>query len=218
MNEKTPSAQEKREAHIYYNAAFIGGFLGLFPVVSIAQTLGSAQTANLIEIVVDLLGKDGKMALAHVAGAFLYSLAIVIATVLPKHTKVNIKCASLTIDALAAVVMWRLPEGLLPIVYLYPTFFALPLHWCSFQGGYGFKSAAIFSTNNLRQFISSLAEIWLNGDKSFVFKAKFFGITLFCFHWGIATSWLCWHFLSSVGFLIVFAPIALCLALIKAPF
>ena len=181
----------------------------MFPVVNAAHLLGSAQTVNLIDIIVQGFGGQWNAVAFHALGLFLYVLAIFLATLLPKHTKLHCKLLALAVDAAACVVMWRFPiqKNLPLVIYLYPTFFALPFQWCAFKGAYGFTSSTIFSTNNLRQFVSALTEVWCNGDTSFTLKAQFFGATLLAFHLGVAASWLCWHFFGNAGFLFALAPI-----------
>ncbi|WP_407428084.1 YoaK family protein [Treponema sp.] len=200
--------QADYEAHIHYIAAFIGGFLVLFPIVNAAHLLGSAQTSNLIDIVLGSLKGEWKTVLLHALGAFIYAFAVFLATFLPKHAKVNIQILSMIFDALCAVVMWRFPsqENLPAVVYLYPTFFVMPFQWCAFKGAYGFTSSTIFSSNNFRQFISALTEIFFNGDNSYALKAKFFGTTLLAFHLGIGISYILWKFFGKNGFLFAIVP------------
>ena len=200
---------DHQEAHIHYLVAFIGGFLGIFPIVNAAHFLGSAQTANLIDIVLGSIRGEWKSVALHLIGVILYCLAVFLVTFLPKHTKLNIKLLAMLVDGAACFVMWLFPtEKNLPLsVYLYPTFFAMAFQWCAFKGAYGFVSATIFSTNNLRQFLSSLTEIFFNKDKSFALKAKFFGLTLLSFHLGVLASGILWHFFGNVGFLGALLPI-----------
>lgn len=200
----------RHEAHIHYAAAFIGGFLATFPMLNAVHLFGSAQTSNLIDIVLGSLRGDLKSVALHGGGAFLYCFAVFLATFLPKHTKLNMKILAMVVDAACAFVMWQFPiERNLPLtVYLYPTFFAMAFHWCAFKGAYGFTSSTIFSSNNIRQFIASLTEVFCNGDKSFAIKAKFFGATLIFFHFGVVAGGGCWYFLGNAGFLFALVPCA----------
>ena len=43
---------------IHYTLSFIGGYLGLYAIVSRADLFGNAQTANLLGVVRDLIGRD----------------------------------------------------------------------------------------------------------------------------------------------------------------
>ena len=202
------SRQEACKAHIHYIVAFIGGFLGIFPIVNAVHFLGSAQTSNLIDIVLGTIRGEWQSLAFHALGAFLYCLAIFLVTFLPKHTRLNVKIFAMLVDSAAALSMWLFPtEKNLPLtVYLYPTFFAMAFQWCAFKGAYGFTSSTIFSTNNLRQLVSSLTEIFCNGDKSFSLKAKFFGFTLLGFHLGVAASAILQHFFGNAGFLFAILP------------
>lgn len=200
----------RHEAHVHYVAAFIGGFLGTFPMLNAVHLLGSAQTSNLIDIVIGSLKGDLNSVALHLLGAFLYCLAVFLATFLPKHTKLNMKILAMAVDAACGFVMWQFPtERNLPLtVFLYPTFFAMAFQWCAFKGAYGFTSATIFSSNNLRQFIASLTEVFCNGDKSFSIKAKFFGATLLAFHLGVVAGGGCWYYFGNAGYLFVMIPAA----------
>ena len=208
------SIEQRQEAHIHYAAACIGGFLGVFPVLSVARLFGSAQTANMIELVISALAGNATALVLHCAGLALYCAGVLVATVLPKHIKCNLQLVAMGVDTIAAFVMWRIPHGLPDAVYLFPTYAAMSFHWCAFKGAYGFVSATVFSTNNLRMFVASLAEIVCNGDRSFVLKARFFGATLAAFHLGVAAGWGCWCMLSEAGFLCALIPVFVCTALI----
>ncbi|MCR5725061.1 MAG: DUF1275 domain-containing protein [Treponema sp.] len=206
--EKNLVPAHRMEAHIHYTVAFIGGFLGLFPIVNTMHLFGSAQTANLINALLSLLtGKWQTLALCAL-GALIYALAVFLATVLPKHTSCNIQLLAMAVDVAAGFAMWRFPRnGDFPVIlYLYPTFFAMPFQWCAFKGAYGFASSTIFSSNNFRQLIASLTEVVCNGDKSFALKACFFGGTLAGFHLGVLTAGLLWHLLGNTAFLFAFVP------------
>lgn len=214
LSDLSTLAKARHEAHIHYTVAFIGGFLGVFPIVNAVHLLGSAQTANLIEILFSSLRGDWIEVVLHILGAVLYCLAVFLVTFIPKHTKLNVKILAMLVDSACAVLVWRFPvDKNLPLTaYLYPTFFAMAFQWCAFKGAYGFTSSTIFSSNNLMQFISSLTEIFCNGDKSYSVKAKFFGGTLLGFHLGILSGGFGWYFLGNAVFLLALVPISSVLA------
>ena len=95
-----------------------------------------------------------------------------------------------------------------PFVALYPVFFATAFQWCAFTGAKGYVSATIFSTNNLKQTVTSFADYLLSGKEEAgrekkLEKALFYGGTLLYFHvgvaagygasllWGTRSIWLC---------------------------
>lgn len=197
---------QKKLAHNHYVVAFIGGFLGLFPIIYGAKIFGSSQTVNLMETVVGALKMDWQNVGLHLAGCVLYCLAVFLVTFLPCHTKINVKICSMVVDVGAAFLMWKMPENLPLTVYLFPTFFSMAFQWCAFSGAYGFVSSTIFSTNNLRQAVSALTEVLFNKKKEFALKAKFFGLVLLYFHIGVAVSFLLNKKFGNASFLFVLIP------------
>ena len=194
--------------------AFLGGFLGIFPIVNAPHLFGSAQTLNMIEIILDIVNCHSETLLFNILGLLLYIVPIFLVTILNKFTKINMKILSLAVDTLCIFTMWLFPieKNILATIYLYPTFFAMSFQFCSFNGAYGFSCSTIFSTNNLRQFVSSAIEL-CSGDKSFALKTKFFGITLLTFHLGVAICAVLFIFFKNAAFLFALIPIVVALVL-----
>lgn len=180
---------KKYETPLHYIMAFVGGFFGVYAILSFCNLFGNAQTANLIYFVTDLLGGDVKDAALRIGGMLLFMAAIVLTVYLPKHSRVNLQVMSVLLDAAAAVVVGLFPADIHPVLALYPFFFVTAFQWNSFRGAQGFASSTLFSTNNLKQFTMAATEVLLNGDRSHTAKAKFFGCTLLSFHAGVACSY-----------------------------
>lgn len=181
-------------------AAFIGGFVGMYTLV-INLNLGSAQTVNLLDMLKSLLGHDAREFLLRLLGAALYGGAIFTAAYLAKKDK-DIKLLSMIICTIGFVVLGVLPENTDHCVALYPAFVMLPFVWVSFGEVDGFASSPIFSTNNYRQFIASLAEYCADHDKKHFVKAKVFAGTLVMFHTGaVAAYFACEYFGVKAAFL-----------------
>ena len=69
-----------------------------------------------------------------------------------------------------------------------PLFFAAPIQWNAYAGDAGYGSSTIFSTNNIRQTVTSLTSYLIDGDIKMKRKAQFFGMTLLFFHIGVALA------------------------------
>ena len=175
-------------------ACLCGGFLGGFALLEIAGTLGNAQTMNLIELVLALLGGNfAEVGLRLIAFALYFAAAMLfvwVRDVSPWRPKV----VSLLITALAAVALALIPQTAPTVVRLWPIFFAMSFQWNAFPGAYGYQSSSIFSTNNTRQVGLSLAEYLIGHDAQKLHKARFFLGSLLCFHIGVAIAWCaaCW--------------------------
>ena len=190
----------KRDAVIHHLMAVCGGFIGVYAIVSRMGVFGSAQTANLIELVCDILGRDPLEISYRVLALAIYIGAMVLFVVLEKRSSWDVKRVSIVIDLAAVAVSGFIPEGINPFAALYPVFFASSFQWCAFKGAGSYVSATIFSTNNLKQTVTAAVEACLSRrdgevhDKM-VQKALFFGGTLVCFHLGVAAGyglWLLW--------------------------
>ena len=199
--------REHREAMIHYMAAFIGGLFGLYAIIC-RLTFGSAQTMNLISLVSDLLGRNIEDFLYRLGVLILYSLAIVMSVLIGERKPWLLKPVSLAIDAVAAIILGFLPEDMDHILALYPIFFAMAFQWCSFKGAYGFVCSSVFSTNNLRQFLTGVVNKIEGKESARVSRMHVFGITLLSFHLGVAVQFAFWqrYGIPSIWFALV--PIA----------
>lgn len=185
------------EVPLHYTMAVFGGFIGAYALLSRMQIFGSAQTANLIELICDILGKNPGEILIRIGALAVYVSAMALSVVLAKNINWNLKYISIGLDAAAVILLGFLPENMDPVEALYPVFFITAFQWCVFKGAKGYVSSTIFSTNNLKQTVLSFTEYLLLKENDEVRKKKaekaaFFGGTLFCFHAGVGVGYLLW--------------------------
>ena len=167
---------------IHFNMAIVGGFLGGFAILNHHELFGSAQTSNLISVFADLAGHPDANFFVRLLGVFIYMFALSLTVILPKFTRLHLPYVSLFIDAMA-------------------------IQWCSFKGGDGFTCSTIFSTNNLRQFTTSMTEYLCSKDPDALRKWKFFASVLLCFHFGVIISYLSCKNFGHTGSLVCFLPV-----------
>ena len=70
---------------IHYTLSFIGGYLGLYAIVSRADLFGNAQTANLLGVVRDLIGRNFSDMLLRVGALLIYMAAVILTVWIPEH-------------------------------------------------------------------------------------------------------------------------------------
>ena len=58
MKEKVIFLQKKTDLNLHRIMCFVGGFMGAYAILIRSDNLGSAQTSNMIYIVLQLLGRD----------------------------------------------------------------------------------------------------------------------------------------------------------------
>lgn len=156
--------KEKIPTILHFNMSLIGGFMGGYAVWNFCELLGNAQTANMITLVTDIVGRNFGAVFLRVIGIAVYFSGFAVSVLVKNYTKMNIKLLCLAIDAAAMVTLAVMPDNLELIIYLYPMFFAMSFQWTVFAGAEGYGSSTIFSTNNLRQFSTSLVEYICNKD------------------------------------------------------
>ena len=186
----------RSEVWTHFVMAVCGGFFGGYAIFGRMAVFGSAQTANLIEMVGDILGRDLTDASLRLGALLLYAAAMVIFAVLRKKTPLNLKYLAIAVDAAAAAAVAVMPGQMDPVLALYPVFFAMSFQWCVFKGAEGYACSTIFSTNNLKQMVLSFTEYFLAGEDEQEERAKnlkkgrFFGETILFFHASVAAAYL----------------------------
>ena len=106
---------------IHYTLSFIGGYLGLYAIISRADLFGNAQTANLLGVVRDLIGRkffgyaSACGCASHIYGC-CYPYGLDPRAIFPQI----FAFISIGIDIFAILLLGFFPSGMSPVVALYP--------------------------------------------------------------------------------------------------
>ncbi len=208
--------RKNRDLILHSLMCSIGGFMGGYAVLC-RGNLGSAQTINMIDIVLGIVGKDRGALLLRIAGLFLYIMGIELVFLLSKKSKINLQRYSIAVDMAGFLILAMIPEQVNKLAAILPIFFILSTQWSVFHGERGYNSATIFSTNNLRQMLLALNEYAFGRDRKQLNTALYYINTLFWFHINIAVSYYAVKYFgiyaSYLGFL--YAVPALAITFIK---
>ena len=185
----------------YRHLAFacVGGFFGAYAIMCRGGVMGSAQTVNLLELVIDALYGRGFNVLEHFGAFAVYVIGTMLTVLLPFKWGVDMRRLSPIITAAAAIGECFIPAETEVVIALYPIFFAMSVQWSSFRGAQNFYSSTIFSTNNTKQASLALAEYLCNKSHEQLKRMGFFLSTLLCFHIGAAIGVGAAHFWSIRG-------------------
>ena len=206
--------KDKETRRIHYAMAVIGGFFGGFAILMHHNLLSNAQTSNMMSLVIGVLGRNPWQVFLHVGSLVIYMLGLSLTVWLPRYTKWKLSLCSVVIDGLALVAIAFMPEGTDDFVAMYPIFLAMSFQWNSFLGADGYVSSTIFSTNNLRQFTTSMVGFLCDKERHYLHKASFFGGTLLFFHIGVAIVFCSTRCFGTKGALCGFFPLLLAAILI----
>lgn len=186
------NTKDKTQTAAHHAMALVGGFFGVYALMTRSATFGSSETSNLIYLTIDGLGASLPDFLIRLGATLCYIGGIVFATLIPKFLKKwDIRYLSILIDAAACLLLAQIPGEADPVLALYPMFFATAVQWLAYTQAAGFNSATIFSTNNLRQCFAGLAEYLYSREEKHLARFRFYGGTLLCFHAGVIYCWFC---------------------------
>lgn len=205
---------EKDSSRIHCIMSVAGGFIGVYALLNRNILFASAQTSNLIHIVLDLLGRSWMDLMIRLLACACYILGMALPVVIAKRGKINLQVASILIDMAVAVVLAFLPKEMNDFIALYPIFFAMAFQWNAFTGTDRYVSSSVFSTNNLRQAVLACTEYIYNRDKSQWNKAGFYINVLLSFHAGVVLAYFSFKTFGVKGSLISLAPLAVALFLV----
>ncbi len=182
----------RQETRAHHAMAAVGGFFGVYALLTRNGTFGSSETSNLIYLVISGLDGTWGPALIRLGAMLCYIVGIVLAVLLRRQGRgKEMKGWSIAIDLAACLLLAWIPEEVDPILSLYPMFFATAVQWVTYSQAAGYNCATIFSTNNLRQFTEGMTEYICTRDAEQLRKWRFYGGTLVCFHLGVAWGWWC---------------------------
>lgn len=186
------NTKEKTETAAHHAMAIVGGFMGVYALMTRNATFGSSETSNLIYLTIAGLNGSFLSFFIRLGGTLCYIAGIVFATLVPKYLKKpDFRYISILVDAIACLMLAHIPAKTDEVLSLYPMFFATAVQWLAFTQAADFNSATIFSTNNLRQCFAGLAEYVHDRDEKHLRRFQFYGGTLICFHIGVIYCWFC---------------------------
>jgi len=199
--------KEKMNVYLHFIMCFMGGFIGAYALLNRMDTFGSAQTGNLIELVLSLLGKNRADFLIRLGAFLIYIVAIFITVVLTNKTKLNLRRYVLFVNTVGILILAFLPKEANPVLALYPIFFMTATQWSIFHGAKGYNCSTIFSTNNVKQTVLAFGNYCFKKEHKELEKGKFFLSSLICFHVGVGISYLAYLELGILATLVCFVPI-----------
>ena len=187
----------------------VGGYMGAYTLSTGFGVFGSSQTAHIVGIVRSLVNLDLSELIYGIIGTLIYVLGIILAVILLKKIGRRSMLCSAVLDITAFCVIAVLPESATSFE-IFISFFAMSFQWATFPSINGYTSATVFSTNNLRQCVSSFTEYFLTSDREQMHKGLYYLGTISSFYLSAFVYFiLTKHISHSIIFGIIPARIAL---------
>ena len=196
------------ERRVHWLMAMVGGVLGGYAVYLRGGNFGSAQTGNMMEMAAHLVDGEFMDVLIRLGAFVLYAATLIIATLVPKYTNTDFRKGCIVLEAFGLVLCCFIPVNMNNVIALYPVFIISAMQWSVYCGVGKYRCATIFSTNNIRQASTALAEYIYTKKPEHKDKAKFYGYTIINFSIGIFLGVLGVKYFMTFGILIGLIPLA----------
>ncbi len=197
----------KLDYYTQYSMCTAGGFIAAYSVLNHADFLASAQTANLIHITLCITGKNFTELFLRIIAVLIYIAGMALPILISKYTHINVKMFCIFTEITMVVLLFFFTEKMQTIIALYPVFFMTSMQWNSFPSVDSFTSSSVFSTNNLKQFITSYIEYICDKDRTHLKKTKFFGCVLLTYHIGVVFSYFMYKEFAMKGVIFCLIPL-----------
>ena len=194
--------------------SLVGGFLGGYALLNRCATFGSSETSNMIYLITELLGRNWHDWFIRLIALLIYIAGLELTIIIPKYSRVNMRILAVIVDAAGIIITTLLPSDMNFIIALYPIFFITAFQWNVFEEADGYKSATIFSTNNLRQTTLSYGNYILKKDPKDLKKAIYFTFTLLYYHLGVVYAYFSSEMWGTKGALACILPLAAAMYLV----
>lgn len=198
---------------LHYVMTFAGGFMGLYAICA-HGSYGSAQTGNLMHMLIDFSSGDTFSAMARVGAMVLFVCGVASSWLLKEFCDLPLQELCLVVDAAALVFSARMPDAFFPFFRVYPLFFATSFQWGIFSGVGKYASAPLFVTGNLKNCIVRWLKYSFYRKSEDLTGARIYTLTVTVYLLG---GWLgCWAVdrLGAMGAYYGFIPLAAAAAMI----
>lgn len=169
--------QKHREELLHYLMTFIGGFMGLYAICA-HGSFGSAQTGNLMNLLIDLSDGNGFSAMARIGAFVIFSSGIAVSWLMHEFCSLPMRELCILVDAAALMLSVWLPEELFSFFRIYPLFFATSFQWGSFNHVGKYPSATLFLTGNLKNCITRWLKYSFYKDVQDLIGARIYTLTI----------------------------------------
>ncbi len=176
-NMRRKIAQENDGEILHYIMTFMGGFLGLYAICAHGN-YGSAQTGNLMSMVIDFVGDDIYDFMVRGGSLIIFCAGIIVSWLLTRFCRLPMRELCLAVDAAALALSALLPDGLYPFYRLYPLFFATSFQWGTFDGVGQYKSASLFLTGNLKNCVLNWTKFAVDRQREALMGARIYSLTI----------------------------------------
>ncbi|GEL65879.1 YoaK family protein [Marinilactibacillus psychrotolerans] len=194
------------ENYIHYSMCMLGGFFGSYALL-LRGNFGSAQTANLIQLFINVSAFNLFDILFRTLALFLFVLFLMLSFYIKdKYTLQSVKIC-LLVEIISVLAIGLIPSGANDLMALLPLFALTAFQWGMFNGTKEYTSPTLFSTGNIRQCISGWIDYKVSAKAKSKMKALFYSYTLIYYHLGVLAGIALTYTFGAKGIFICLVPL-----------
>lgn len=203
---------EDKEVLIHRIMCTSGGFMAGYAIFGRIGNFGSAQTVNMVEIVINIIGRNFSDVVIRLVALLLYAGGMLVGSLIKKRFgEIKLRIYTVSMLIVGYLGLSLMPENMNLFVSVLPIFFMASGQWFTFSGTKKYNCSTIFSSNNFKQATVGYINYLLYKKDNYRLKGRFYLISIVFYHIGVTIAvLLCIEFgikASIFGTLIVFPVI-----------
>lgn len=171
----------------HYIMSIVGGFLGCYALL-LRGNFGSAQTGNLIQLIIDIQKMDLIDVLLRFTAFGVFVATLAVALLMTKRNKIISQKTCILLEVFVIMTVGLIPVETNEMLALLPIFIIAAFQWGNFNGTEKYSSPTLFTTGNLRNCTFSWVEYYLGREPGIKTKAIFYSQTLLSYHLGVVVG------------------------------
>ena len=108
----------RRDYCIQYSMCAAGGFIAAYAILNHSDFLASAQTANLINAVLCITGRNLPELCLRLIAVVIYMAGMSIPVIIPKYTHINMKMLCIILEMIMVAMLYFFTEKMNTIIAL----------------------------------------------------------------------------------------------------
>lgn len=206
------SKAKSYENYVHYSMCMLGGFFGSYALL-LRGNFGSAQTANLIQLFVDVSAFNLFGVLFRGLALILFIIFLILSFyVKDKYTNQSIRIC-LLVEVLGVTAIGLIPNGVNDLLAMLPLFALTAFQWGMFNGTSEHVSPTLFSTGNIRYCISAWTDYRITSKPESKTKGMFYIYTLINYHLGVLVGIGLTYMFGAKSIFICLVPLLINLAM-----
>ncbi len=196
------------ELWIFLLTAVVGGSFGAYAIIRYGM-FASAQTMNLLNLMLSIFGTNLPEFLFRLVIALFYAFGVALGVLIPRYTKIDVRLVSIIVSAIATIIVALTPVDYIGLYVSGPIFFSMALQWGAFPGANGRNAASVFMTNNFRQTIIGTTNYICTKEKEHLKYASFHGSIVAFYILGCGLTYFLTRFFGFHAIIYVLVPLFL---------